>query len=205
MASAQPTPTNQPEPSSPQQSTAEPIVDPTAQSSVRPTAGEPAADNPATEPETPPATLLQKIALALKADAKAVTDTQPAQPPQAKGLAKELAKEEEKAFGEDDQTKTAELIAQAEAASKHADTQDKQSQTRLREQLAGRVFTFMERWCAFVAIIFWMYFSTKKGDIPSEVMIALLTTTTVSVIGLVGFVVQGLFRARAAAPEGKES
>lgn len=180
MASVQPTHPNQPEPCSATQSAAEPTVDPTVE-----------------EPSIPSEGVLQQMLLALQADAQAVTDTDPAQLP--------LAEEEEEAFGEDDQTQTGQLIARAEAASKHADTQDKQSQTRLREQLAGRVFTFMERWCAFVAIIFWMYFSTKKGDIPSEVMIALLTTTTVSVIGLVGFVVQGLFRSRPIAQEGKDS
>ena len=146
-----------------------------------------------------PEDVLGRLQHAIQADIKeatAGTDVQAQLP---------LATAEEEAFSQDDQTGTGQLIARAEAASKHADTQDKQSQTRLREQLAERVFTFMERWCAYVALIFWIYISTKEGDVPSEVMIALLTTTTVSVIGLVGFVVQGLFRARPSPSETKDN
>ncbi|WP_421148913.1 hypothetical protein [Aeromonas dhakensis] len=116
-----------------------------------------------------------------------------------------LAAAEETALGQEDQTDTDKMIARAGVLSTHADTQDKKSQTRLREQLTSRVFTFMERWCAYVALIFWLYFSTKKGDVPSEVMIALLTTTTVSVIGLVGFIVKGLFKTNDSSSDGKSS
>lgn len=116
-----------------------------------------------------------------------------------------LAEAEERALGQEDQSATAKLIADADIASRNADTRDKHSQTKLREELAGRVFTFMERWCAYVALIFWLYFSTKKGDIPPEVMIALLTTTTVSVIGLVGFIVKGLFKTTSASSDGKDA
>ncbi|HAU4890076.1 hypothetical protein [Aeromonas hydrophila] len=115
-----------------------------------------------------------------------------------------LAQEEENALTVD-QSEADLLIARAEAALRQAETRDKESQTKLRELLADRVFVFMERWCAFVALNFWIYVATKKGDIPAEVMIALLTTTTVSVIGLVGFIVQGLFKSTASSQEnGKE-
>lgn len=117
-----------------------------------------------------------------------------------------LAKEEENALISVDQSTADSLITRTEAAQRQAETRDKESQTKLREQLASRVFVFMERWCAFVAINFWIYVATKKGDIPAEVMIALLTTTTVSVIGLVGFIVQGLFRFTASSQDsGKDN
>lgn len=77
--------------------------------------------------------------------------------------------------------------AQAKAAAYEADTW-------MKTWLAPKVFSFMQCWCLFVGLIFCFYFLLKKGDIPSEVMIALLTTTTVSIVGLVGFLVQGLFK-----------
>ncbi|OOE32427.1 hypothetical protein BZG04_15295 [Salinivibrio kushneri] len=51
----------------------------------------------------------------------------------------------------------------------------------------------MKWWCCFVGLIVWMYIGTKQGDVEKEVIITLLGTTTVSVVGLVGFIVRGLF------------
>ncbi|ENK7127680.1 hypothetical protein AB3Y61_003291 [Serratia marcescens] len=52
----------------------------------------------------------------------------------------------------------------------------------------------MERWCAFVALILFIYVAKHDGDPPTEVILALLGTCTISIIGLVGFVVSGLFK-----------
>ncbi|NIL27692.1 hypothetical protein HB980_14205 [Yersinia massiliensis] len=52
----------------------------------------------------------------------------------------------------------------------------------------------MERWCIFVALLIFIYFAKNEGNPPTEVMLALLGTCTVSIIGLVGFVVSGLFK-----------
>ncbi|MPX98372.1 hypothetical protein EHW61_17260 [Salinivibrio sp. VYel6] len=51
----------------------------------------------------------------------------------------------------------------------------------------------MMKWCCFVGVVVWMYIGTKQGEVEKEVIIALLGTTTVSVVGLVGFIVRGLF------------
>ncbi|EKS1846598.1 hypothetical protein QBD22_003546 [Cronobacter muytjensii] len=52
----------------------------------------------------------------------------------------------------------------------------------------------MEKWCAFVGLIIFIYVAKHDGDPPMEVILALLGTCTISIIGLVGFVVSGLFK-----------
>ncbi|EFA8642392.1 hypothetical protein C3C55_003883 [Escherichia coli] len=52
----------------------------------------------------------------------------------------------------------------------------------------------MQYWCSFVAFMVFMYFCVKKGELDPNVVIALLGTSTISIVGLVGFVVSGLFK-----------
>ena len=65
---------------------------------------------------------------------------------------------------------------------------------RLRLQMANTTFKFMQYWCSFVALIVFIYVAKKDGDIDPNVIIALLGTSTISIVGLVGFVVSGLFK-----------
>lgn len=75
---------------------------------------------------------------------------------------------------------------------------------RLRLQMAAATFQFMQYWCAFVALMFFIYMAKKDGAPPPEVIIALLGTTTISIVGLVGFVVSGLFKSPKDSSEDKE-
>lgn len=86
------------------------------------------------------------------------------------------------------------IEANASAAIKHAEADGKQTDNSLRRQMADKTFGFMEKWCAFVALIIFIYVAKHDGDPPKEVILALLGTCTVSIIGLVGFVVSGLFK-----------
>lgn len=86
------------------------------------------------------------------------------------------------------------IEAQASAAIKHAEARGKHTDNSLRKEMADKTFSFMEKWCAFVAFIIFIYVAKHDGDPPKEVILALLGTCTVSIIGLVGFVVSGLFK-----------
>lgn len=66
---------------------------------------------------------------------------------------------------------------------------------RLRLQMANATFKFMQYWCSFVALIVFIYVAKKDGEVDENVIIALLGTSTISIVGLVGFVVSGLFKA----------
>lgn len=105
---------------------------------------------------------------------------------------RKAALDEQEAFNE--QSPELDHATRAQIAESQARCDAYASETWLKEWLAPKVFNFMQMWCCYVAIIFLVYFLIKDGDVPSEVMIALLTTTTVSIIGLVGFLVQGLFK-----------
>lgn len=86
------------------------------------------------------------------------------------------------------------IEAQASAAVKHAEADGKHTDNSLRKEMADKTFCFMERWCAFVALVMFIYVAKHDGDPPKEVILALLGTCTISIIGLVGFVVSGLFK-----------
>lgn len=77
-----------------------------------------------------------------------------------------------------------------------AEVNNENAKTELMRWIAESCFTFMSRWCMFVAFMLFMYFSTKQGNVEKEVIIALLGTTTISIVGLVGFIVKGLFGVR---------
>lgn len=79
---------------------------------------------------------------------------------------------------------------------KDAVAKGKEIDNELRLKMADFTFKFMVCWCFFVAVMFIVYVVCSDGKPPSEVMIALLGTSTLSIIGLVGFVVSGLFKSR---------
>ncbi|CAI2521765.1 Uncharacterised protein [Serratia ficaria] len=83
---------------------------------------------------------------------------------------------------------------EAEARIKNAEADGKLTDNTLRKEMADKTFGFMEKWCLFVGAVVFIYFAKKDGEPPTEVMLALLGTCTVSIIGLVGFVVSGLFK-----------
>lgn len=82
-----------------------------------------------------------------------------------------------------------------ELAALNAQTEDIRALTRLKESLAHNVLFFMWMWCGFVFLGLMTYFTaqiTLGNEIPKEVILGLLTSTTV-VVGLVGFILKGLF------------
>lgn len=83
----------------------------------------------------------------------------------------------------------------SELAALDAKTEDQRALTRLKESLAHNVLFFMWMWCGFVFLGLLTYFSaqlTLGKEIPKEVILGMLTSTTV-VIGLVGYILKGLF------------
>lgn len=84
----------------------------------------------------------------------------------------------------------------AKTKNNHAVARGRQIDNRLRLQLAAATFKFMQYWCGFVAIIVLIYVLANYGKPEKEVIIALLGTSTISIIGLVGFVVSGLFKSK---------
>jgi hypothetical protein len=66
----------------------------------------------------------------------------------------------------------------------------------LRQKMADMTFYFMVCWCTFVAVVFFIYLACNDGKPPVGAIIALLGTSSLSIIGLVGFVVSGLFKSQ---------
>lgn len=92
----------------------------------------------------------------------------------------------------------AELSADAQLAKNrlvHADAADKEKLTELKESLAHNVLFFMWIWCGLMFLGVMIYFTsqlTLNKEIPKEVILGMFTATTV-VVGLVGFILKGLF------------
>lgn len=82
----------------------------------------------------------------------------------------------------------------AKTKNNHAMARGLRIDNRLRLQMAAATFRFMQYWCCFVGFIVFLYVAKNEGNPPSEVIIALLGTSTISIVGLVGFVVSGLFK-----------
>lgn len=82
----------------------------------------------------------------------------------------------------------------AKTKNNHALARGRRIDNRLRLQMAAATFRFMQYWCCFVALVVFIYVAKNDGDPPKEVIIALLGTSTISIVGLVGFVVSGLFK-----------
>ena len=88
------------------------------------------------------------------------------------------------------------LYDQAKIKKLNAETKDKKQLTKLKKLYAEKTFHFMQTWCISVGILILFYVASvfdKEEVIPPEVMIAAFTSTTV-VVGLVGFMIKGLFQ-----------
>ncbi|WP_439461858.1 hypothetical protein [Serratia quinivorans] len=82
----------------------------------------------------------------------------------------------------------------AENRNNNAIARGRSIDNRLRLQMATSTFHFMQYWCAFVALMVFIYVAKSDGKPEKEVIIALMGTSTISIVGLVGFVVSGLFK-----------
>jgi len=89
---------------------------------------------------------------------------------------------------------------EADAKIKNAEAEGKTTDNVLRKQMADKTYWFMVVWCLFIGSLILGYVIACEGKPPTEFMLGLLGTCTISIIGLVGFVVSGLFKA----PEKKE-
>lgn len=79
---------------------------------------------------------------------------------------------------------------------KKAETTGKEIDNDLRKKMASFTVHFMSWWCLFVAAMFTSFLIAHDGKPPVEAIVALLGTSTISIVGLVGFVVSGLFKSR---------
>ncbi|WP_288491547.1 hypothetical protein [uncultured Pantoea sp.] len=86
---------------------------------------------------------------------------------------------------------------EAEARIKNAEADGKLADNALRKQMADRTYGFMVVWCLFIGSLIASYVIAHEGKPPTEFMLGLLGTCTISIIGLVGFVVSGLFKSPA--------
>lgn len=77
----------------------------------------------------------------------------------------------------------------------HAAAADQEKLTELKESYAGAILFFMWMWCfavAFAVLTYFTYQINLGKEIPKEVIISIFTCTAV-VIGLVGYILKGLF------------
>ncbi|PWK52860.1 hypothetical protein [Pleionea mediterranea] len=77
-----------------------------------------------------------------------------------------------------------------------AKNEDSRNDTKLKKKLAERTFRFMEGFVTliFVYLTYYIcYFTWYRMEVPKEVVIALITTSLAAVVGLVGFILKGLF------------
>ncbi|MEN5016941.1 hypothetical protein ABEH87_11385 [Erwinia sp. Eh17-17] len=84
---------------------------------------------------------------------------------------------------------------EAEARVKHAEADGVLADNVLRKEMADKTYGFMVIWCFFIAMLIASYVIAYEGKPPLNFMLGLLGTCTISIIGLVGFVVSGLFKA----------
>lgn len=83
---------------------------------------------------------------------------------------------------------------EADARVKNAEADGVLADNRLREHMADRTYGFMVVWCFFIGMLIASYVVAYDGKPPLNFMLGLLGTCTISIIGLVGFVVSGLFK-----------
>lgn len=93
--------------------------------------------------------------------------------------------------------KTKEEIADFEAESKRLDIQGKRQDIKARKKYANKIFNLIRIWLiSVVAIVLLAGFGNKCGwfKMADSVLIALITTTTASVVGLFAIVANYLFK-----------
>lgn len=83
---------------------------------------------------------------------------------------------------------------EAEARMKNAKADGVLADNAMKKQMADRTFGFMVVWCLFIGSLITSYVIAWEGKPPMEFMLGILGTCTISIIGLVGFVVSGLFK-----------
>ena len=79
---------------------------------------------------------------------------------------------------------------------KNATTEDQKELTALKKQLGNKVFVFMTQFACFVGVVIVAYMTGNAFGVvllPENVILALITTTLATVIGLVSFILKGLF------------
>ena len=112
----------------------------------------------------------------------------------------QLAQEEEKTLSDS-------ASADRELARLHSseDLEEKKANRRMRQIAAMCVFGFMCIWSLFLwGLIFWVGYKNNFIYDP-KVLITLIGGSSVSVIGLVGFVIKGLFGNGSPPPRGPKS
>ncbi|EGR1057213.1 hypothetical protein EFU43_18590 [Vibrio cholerae] len=86
-------------------------------------------------------------------------------------------------------------FAVAEARHMNAMAADQETLTELKKNLAGQTMFFMWFWFGALCLLVLTYCTYLLGtgkEIPKEIIIAAFTSSTV-VVGLVGFILKGLF------------
>ncbi len=105
------------------------------------------------------------------------------------GPTKEVIESKEK----DERDVLEESRLQAEAA--HQKIEDHKSNRELREKLANRVLNYLEFYSiAVLALLILDGFAIFGFSLPDNSMLALVGSTAIAAIGLVGFVAKGLFK-----------
>ena len=87
-------------------------------------------------------------------------------------------------------------MLKSQVRDKIADATGKEIDNELRTKMASFTVWFMSCWCLFVVAMFTSFLIAHEGKPPVEAIVALLGTSTISIVGLVGFVVSGLFKSR---------
>ncbi len=86
-------------------------------------------------------------------------------------------------------------IQKSEVQINEAITKNIQALTRIKKEYADKIYDYMIRFTLFFGITFLLYVCQHfalQQPIPESVMIAFLTTTFVTVLGLVGFIIKGI-------------
>ena len=84
----------------------------------------------------------------------------------------------------------------ANARKTHSEANEIERMTDIKVDLANRTFHYMQSFSIVAGLVFWLYISSLLSQnkiIPDNVIIAFLTTTVATVLGLVGFILKGLF------------
>lgn len=97
-----------------------------------------------------------------------------------------------------EQEKAARTRDDAERDLLDSKTNDQKKLTELKDTYAGAVMFFLWMWFGALVLVVLTYFSSQlvlSREIPKEVIIAIFTTTAI-VVGLVGYILKGLFGAK---------
>jgi hypothetical protein len=116
-----------------------------------------------------------------------ITGIVESKPEQGEGLNNELSS---------DISHTEDQLKTAQARNIDANTRNTDAEVELKKDLANKTFQYMQLVGNFVATIVMLYIASLIGtgkEIPENFMIALVTTTLATVVGLVGFILKGLF------------